>query len=131
MTVTAIKELPNVVIKGELDFIWLELTSLCNMECVHCYAESGPNPETKNILSPQKYLEIITQAANMNCKKIQFISGEPTIVKHLPDYIVHASNNGFEFIEVFTNAFVLTKKLLTCFVENKVSVATSFYCDIP
>src|SRR5208283_2388709 len=26
-----------------LDFLWLELTSRCNLQCVHCYAESGPS----------------------------------------------------------------------------------------
>jgi MoaA/NifB/PqqE/SkfB family radical SAM enzyme len=124
------QQLPTTVTNGVLDFLWLEVTPFCNMECVHCYADSGSNPKMKSLLSPQDYLNLIKEAARMECRKIQFIGGEPTLVKHLPDYISYARQEGFEFIEVFTNAFVLSERSLTCFVEHNVSLATSFYCDI-
>ncbi len=28
--------------RERLSFIWLELTARCNLECVHCYADSSP-----------------------------------------------------------------------------------------
>src|ERR1022692_304014 len=35
--------------------------------------------------------------------------------------------NGFEFIEVYTNLTILPEELLQCLVENRVHVATSVY----
>jgi MoaA/NifB/PqqE/SkfB family radical SAM enzyme len=129
---TAVLDTPSkVTLSSNLEFLWLEITSLCNLQCVHCYAESSPHPEMKNILSPNDYFQLISEASRLGCKKVQFIGGEPTLAKHLPDYISHAHKEGFDFIEVFSNLFTISDQLITCFVDNKVSVATSFYCDIP
>jgi len=38
-----------------LDFLWLELTSRCNLRCIHCYAESSPSPEQTDVLSAEDY----------------------------------------------------------------------------
>jgi MoaA/NifB/PqqE/SkfB family radical SAM enzyme len=27
---------------AELSFVWLEITGKCQLECAHCYADSGP-----------------------------------------------------------------------------------------
>jgi len=113
----------------QLEFIWLELTSRCNLNCVHCYAESSPHPQTPDTLVTQDYFNLLDSAASLGCRKVQFIGGEPTIVKELPDFIVHARHRGFEFIEVYTNATRISEQLLSCFVQNEVAVATSFYSD--
>lgn len=97
---------------------------------MHCYAESSPAPVTANSLRPADYHNLIDQAANLGCRKLQFIGGEPTLVRELPEYIRHARSAGFELVEVFTNAISISDKLLDCFVENNVAVATSFYADI-
>ncbi len=110
-----------------LNFLWLELTSRCNLRCIHCYAESSPHPQRPDILTRIDYLKLIDSAALLGYRKIQFIGGEPTIVRELPEYIFHAKHNGFEFIEVFTNATRISDSLLSCFVDNNVAVATSFY----
>ena len=86
-----------------LDFLWVELTSRCNLQCVHCYAESSPNPEKRDVLVAEDYFIILDSAASLGCRKVQFIGGEPTLVKELPDLIIHAKKRGFEFVEVFTN----------------------------
>ena len=49
----------------------------------------------------------------------------------LDDLVDYANHQGFEFIEVFTNATRLCKELLGCFQRNGVHVATSFYSDDP
>ena len=28
--------------ESTLDFLWLELTNRCNLQCVHCYTQSPP-----------------------------------------------------------------------------------------
>lgn len=113
------------------DFLWLELTSRCNLECVHCYADSSPMPKQRDKLTSEKYFDLINQASYLGCHQIQFIGGEPTIVKELPALISHAKNKGFDFIEVYTNAVNIKEELLSCFVENNVKIAASFYSYKP
>jgi MoaA/NifB/PqqE/SkfB family radical SAM enzyme len=114
------------VSKPPVDFLWLELTNQCNLQCTHCYADSGPRGE-KSILSAARYLELMTEAFNLGCRRVQFIGGEPTLNRDLPMLIHAASGMGFEFIEVFTNLTRLSEELLQCFVENRVYIATSVF----
>lgn len=110
-----------------LSFLWLELTNLCNLECVHCYADSSPCPSKKDLLSPADYEEILSVAADLGCKQVQFVGGEPTLNRNLSSFIARAHSLGYEFIEVFTNLVSLSPELLRCFIQHQVRVATSVY----
>lgn len=112
--------------KPPIDFLRLELTNQCNLQCTHCYAESGPQAQ-KGTLSTSQYAELMTEAFALGCRRIQFIGGEPTLNRDLPVLIRTASKMGFEFIEVYTNLTILPEELLQCLVENRVHVATSVY----
>lgn len=114
-----------------LDFLWLELTSRCNLSCVHCYSDSSPKADTSEDLSLRELTTIIEAAAQLGCRKIQFIGGEPTLVHNLTNLIDHARLRNFEFIEVFTNALRISEELLTCLVNYHVHVAISFYSFDP
>jgi MoaA/NifB/PqqE/SkfB family radical SAM enzyme len=113
-----------------LDFLWLELTNQCNLQCLHCYSESAPHTTEKNLLDETHYETIISDARMLGCHRIQFIGGEPTLNKSLPKLIVYADDCGYEFIEVFSNLVNLSFALLETFVRHRVAVATSVYaCD--
>jgi sulfatase maturation enzyme AslB (radical SAM superfamily) len=62
---------------------------------------------------------------------VQFIGGEPTLNRNLPDFIARARSLDYEFVEVFTNLIRLPSPLLDCFVANEVHVATSAYSNDP
>jgi len=113
--------------RNALDFIWLELTNQCNLQCVHCYSESDQWSNSVDLLVKSDYLDIINSAAKLGCRKIQFIGGEPTLNKDLPHFIETARQIGYSFIEVYTNLTRLSDSLLQCFIECDVSVATSIY----
>ena len=114
-----------------LEFVWLELTNQCNLQCLHCYSESTPNSTAKNLLTETRYEAIVTEAFELGCRHIQFIGGEPTLNKSLPRLISHARTCGYEFIEVFSNLVNLSASLLDVFVEHRVAVATSVYASAP
>jgi uncharacterized Fe-S cluster-containing radical SAM superfamily protein len=116
---------------GSVQFLWLELTNLCNLQCVHCYAESSPFRAGDDLLEPDDYHDVLSTAADLGCKQVQFIGGEPTLNRHLPDFISHARSLEYEFVEVFTNLTRLSQPLLNCFVEHDVRVATSVYSHRP
>ena len=108
------------------DFIWLELTSKCNLRCLHCYAEAGGAVRDKN-LSTNDYKRIIKEASDLGWKSIQFTGGEATLCPDLVELLEYAKACGYEFIELYTNAFNLQERLLGFIVQNEIKVATSFY----
>lgn len=115
------------VVRPPLDFAWVELTNVCNLQCKHCYNSSSPFTSDRDLLSEEDYKSVIGEIRKTGCEKIQFIGGEPTLNKSLPVLIDTSRNLGFTFVEVFTNLIRLPEELLNNFSENQVSVATSFY----
>jgi radical SAM protein with 4Fe4S-binding SPASM domain len=107
--------------------IWLELTSKCNLRCLHCYAESGPEASYKDSLVPEKWKEIIRDAAEIGFSKIQFTGGEPLLYPDLISLIRTARESDYEFIEVYSNLTLLSDKLVDEFKSSGVCAATSFY----
>jgi len=121
------KDQENQLEESGLDFAWLELTNRCNLSCSHCYAESGPDVDTRGELTEEEHLRVISELYALGCRKIQFIGGEPTLNKSLHNLIEFASAKGFTFIEVFTNLTRLPTPLFELLRKHKVAVATSFY----
>jgi len=110
-----------------LDFAWIELTNLCNLQCSHCYAESSPFSADNDKLKRTDYFRILDELRDIGCKQIQFIGGEPTLNRSLPEFVRYADDNGFEFIEVFSNLVSVSDELWRVFREHEVALATSFY----
>jgi MoaA/NifB/PqqE/SkfB family radical SAM enzyme len=82
-------------------------------------------------MGTEDWLEVLFQAAEVGCKQVQFIGGEPTLHPDLCRMISFASAQGYSFIEVFTNATIPNENLLKTFVEHNVHIAISFYSDNP
>jgi radical SAM protein with 4Fe4S-binding SPASM domain len=113
-----------------VSFLWLELTNRCNLKCSHCYADSGPDSSSEDTLRPSDYEYLIAEAAEIGCRQIQFIGGEPTLNHDLPHFIATARKNKYEFVEVFTNLTRLDNSLFECFKTYGVHVATSVYAPV-
>jgi len=112
-------------------FAWIELTPSCNLRCVHCYvnydfeANDGRTQIRFNPFVP----ELIDNLAKVGCKMVQFIGGEPLLLKtKLEEYIKLAKSKNME-VEVYSNLTLLDKNenLVNFFKEYGVYVATSFY----
>lgn len=110
-------------------FLWLEITGRCQLECRHCYAESGPSG-THGAMTTTDWLRVLDQAAGMGVEMVQFIGGEPTLHPDLPQLVEHALYRGL-VVEVFTNLVHVTDQLWELFARPGVSLATSYYSDDP
>lgn len=115
----------------DLSFLWLEITAKCNLECQHCYADSSPGRQLFGEMATRDWLQILLEAASLGCTQVQFIGGEPTLHPDLVEMISFASDKGFSFIEVFTNATHINEELIKAFAKYRVRVAISFYSDVP
>jgi MoaA/NifB/PqqE/SkfB family radical SAM enzyme len=114
-----------------LDFLWLELTNRCNLQCVHCYTESSPFSGDNDRLSKADYSSVMQQAYALGCRKLQFIGGEPQLNPDFHALLVEAKEIGFQFIEVFSNLTKLDEETLNFAAGNGVCFATSVYSDKP
>lgn len=113
----------------ELSFLWLEITQKCNLECLHCYADSSPREDLFGQVDTQTWLGVLGESVTLGCTQVQFIGGEPTLHPDLPRMIRFASASGYSLIEVFTNATLFDEGLIETFLEHGVAIATSFYSD--
>jgi molybdenum cofactor biosynthesis enzyme MoaA len=109
------------------DFLWMELTPRCNLHCVHCYANSSPQRALVERMQLADWMDTLNQAADLGCRRVQFIGGEPTLYPGLAELIEHARSRSFEGLEVFTNGTVLTDKLKSIFARCNVDLAFSVY----
>jgi MoaA/NifB/PqqE/SkfB family radical SAM enzyme len=120
-----------VSVTNDLSFLWLEITAKCNLLCSHCYADSGPQADLHGNMTYGDWTRALDEAAELRCRNVQFIGGEPTLHPRLADLVDHANHRGFEFIEVYTNVTRLGKELVGCFQRSGVHVGTAFYSDDP
>ena len=87
--------------------------------------------EVKKI-SFEKWKELINDSYSLGCRRCQFIGGEPMLYRGengetVFDLAEYAKDTGFEFIEIFTNATMLTKEKVQRIKELGLSVAVSLY----
>jgi hypothetical protein len=80
-----------------LRFAWLELTRSCNLDCIHCYAESVHGPRAAGEFSLGEAQTIVFDLAEAGCSAIQFTGGEPLLVPSLVPLIGFARGAGFRW----------------------------------
>ena len=110
-----------------LRFLWIELTRKCNLNCVHCYADSGPLEPLFRVMQLADWKLVLEQSFELGCRSVQFIGGEPAIHPHLIDLMQYSRALGYEFVEVFTNGTVLSEELRNAVRSLRVSLAFSIY----
>ena len=89
------------------ELLVLRPTVNCNQDCTFCSAnETSTNVwESKEVM-----LRAIARAARRRLQRLSFSGGEPTLSKHLVDYVRCAARLGVEDIEVVTNAVLLDRQ---------------------
>lgn len=110
-------------------FLWLEITGKCQLECVHCYAESGP-AGSHGVMTRADWLRVLDEAAEFDVGMVQFIGGEPTLHPDLPELVEYASTRGLA-VEVFSNLVHVPPRLWEVFALPGVRLACSYYSDDP
>jgi len=112
----------------QLEFVWLELTSSCNNQCLHCYATSGPSCSL-DLIPHERWLSLITEAHSAGATAIQLIGGEPLLYPHWRELIEKAHQEKFSFIEIFTNSTLIDDADVAFFKRFNVNIATTIYAD--
>lgn len=110
---------------SQIDVAWLEITGKCQLECGHCYADSGPNRDHGS-MQLDDWQRVIGQLANMGAQSVQFIGGEPMLHPSLDQLLDSATQVGLK-TEVYSNLVIVPSKIWDSVKRNKASLATSYY----
>jgi len=114
--------LSSVPVPPPLSIFW-EITSECNLRCLHCVVSAGEKASTE--LSTERCLSLAEELASLSVQNIAFSGGEPLI--H-PDFLIIAEKIqklGMS-IQVATNGTLVTpsfaRKLLDLNAQVQVSL---------
>ena len=122
-----IKELKTDVFKPTM--AWIEITTQCNMKCLHCYNESDIH--CSQFMAQEEYQLVVDNLVSLQVPHIQLIGGEPfvdrTALKQMLDYV----DGKFESVEVFTNGTLVTDDWFPYLAEHDIHVALSVYSYKP
>lgn len=86
--------------------VW-DFTHRCNLNCKHCYSNSGPVNEQE--LTTQEAKEVVDQLAVAGVTALAFSGGEPLSRKDFFEVANHAVKRGL-YVSVATNGTLLNKE---------------------
>ena len=84
--------------------VW-NITSACNLKCIHCYASAG---KASGELNTDQGFELIDNLSDYGSPVILFSGGEPLMRRDLPKLIDHAVKKDLRAV-ISTNGTLITK----------------------
>ena len=104
----ASKDLPSHLLQFSQDkkpvVVW-NITSACNLKCIHCYASAG---KASGELNTDQGFELIDNLSDYGSPVILFSGGEPLMRRDLPKLIDHAVKKDLRAV-ISTNGTLITK----------------------
>ncbi len=96
----------------------LELTSRCNLKCVHCYL--GPQEEQRKKrdleMTTEQAKDVIDQISASGCLYLVITGGDPMVRKDFAQVYRHAREKGL-IVTVFCDGVLVTDKIVRLFQE--------------
>ncbi|MFH1050408.1 MAG: radical SAM protein [bacterium] len=106
-----------------LDIVYLEVTDLCNLSCLYCYAET--NSKARRKLKTGDIFNLIDDLANLGVLKIIFTGGEPLLHENIFEILRYTKSKKIDF-SLFTNGTLLNEDTVLRLKDlNPQSIAVS------
>jgi radical SAM protein with 4Fe4S-binding SPASM domain len=107
----------------------LELTSRCNLRCVHCYLGSQQEQWEKRSqeLTTERWMSVIDEIAAAGCLYLSITGGDPMVRRDLPDIYRHARSRGL-LVTVLCDGILVSERIIALFKDYPpVAVEVSLY----
>lgn len=105
--------------KGRLLTMELELSKICNLRCIYCYAQADETHPDRELTLPE-IKDAVIQARDLGARRIIVLGGgEPLLYKHIKEVLDFLHSSGLE-IELFTNATRIDATMAEFMSERKV-----------
>lgn len=102
----------------------MDLTSACNLRCVHCFYPPGRKPK---LLPRELAFDILDQLSELGTLSLTLSGGEPLLHPNFCEILEKAAKNDFT-ITIQTNATTITNEHVSAMVDANVnSVGISVY----
>lgn len=89
----------------------IELTSICNYNCKHCFNAVDNNP-LHDSFSKQEMIDLLDQMSNAGINSITLTGGEPMLHKDFFDIVFEIHKRNMFLEELNTNGYFITKAAL-------------------
>ena len=102
--VTAAGEQRAAVDPRQLETLWINTGSLCNLTCENCYIESSPTNDRLVYISLQEIVDLLDEIEreNMGTREVAFTGGEPFLNPDMVPILKACLDRDFEVL-VLTN----------------------------
>lgn len=107
---------------GCLPTLQIHPTRRCNLRCLHCYSDSGP--EVSEALDAELVLRVVADAAELGYRVVSVSGGEPLLYEALPEVLRAAHAHGL-ITTVTTNGMLLDRRRLAMLEPDADLVAIS------
>jgi len=94
--------------KPQLTSLHIEITSLCNERCIHCYI---PHDYKISYIEPDLFCDILDQCKNMRLLHLILSGGEPMMHKSFCDFLKKCRENDFS-VNVLSNLTLLNNEII-------------------
>lgn len=101
--------------------VYVEITSICNLRCIHCYNDSG---KEKNEISVEAFQNIL-EAYNNTEFSLAISGGEPLLHPKFWELVKLAKEKGISDILIITNGTQITEDIAKKLAEYDISVQIS------
>lgn len=101
---------------------YLEITSSCNLRCLHCYNESGV---LQDQIDMPTFMSIINDLPDHPDTSITISGGEPTSHPEFWDFMEALQKKQFGMVLVITNGTYITREVAEKFASYKVAIQLS------
>lgn len=110
----------RVAYSGNLKFICVELSSVCNANCVFCTYQFFPENREKKFMHEDIFKKVIQEVKTSNIQEVMLSPdlGEPTLAPGIIEKVSAFRKAGVRKIELTTNAITLHRIGIDTFLEK-------------
>lgn len=118
---------PDVRVSNPLSVCW-QITKKCQLNCLHCIANSNYIDPKRKELTTSNIKKIIDKLVNAGIKRIDFSGGDPLLKEDILDILKYCQDRDLNLV-ITTNGLIYSQKISNVFKATKCLIQISIDGD--